>query len=281
VEGFVHHFTLLILIGPPGIQKSVSLRKAVGESACWLEGNVTAFRMYCELFQHRDQLVVIDDVDSLYGDRNGVRLLKCLCQTDARKVVAWHSSASSLEKDGIPQKFSTASRVAIIANDWRTLNENVLAVEDRGHVVFFEPNSHEIHYRTSDWFWDQEIFDFIGERLNLIEQPSMRLYIKAWELKLAEMDWRGYLLSRFLTGPALLVATLKADTSFTREADRVEVFIAKGGGTRSTYFYHAARLPEVGRAPRIRLRNRPPRRPGQSASWIDEFQQRLKRFGMG
>jgi hypothetical protein len=70
---------------------------------------------------------VIDDVDSLYADRSGVRLLKCLCQTEDDKTVAWHSDARSLERQRIPREFSTKSRVVIISNDWQMLNKNVAA----------------------------------------------------------------------------------------------------------------------------------------------------------
>ena len=66
--------------------------------ACWIEGNATPFGMYAKLYRHRDQFVVIDDVDALYADRSGVRLLKCLCQTEEEKAVAWHSDARSLER---------------------------------------------------------------------------------------------------------------------------------------------------------------------------------------
>jgi hypothetical protein len=38
--------------------------------------------MYAKLYRHKDEFVVIDDVDALYADRSGVRLLKCLCQTE-------------------------------------------------------------------------------------------------------------------------------------------------------------------------------------------------------
>src|SRR5512135_2731790 len=54
--------------------------------------------MYVKLYHHRDEFVVIDDVDALYADRSGVRLLKCLCQTEEEKAVAWHSDARSLER---------------------------------------------------------------------------------------------------------------------------------------------------------------------------------------
>ena len=92
------HFHLLILVGSGGLAKSRSVRAVLNGKACWIEGNATPFGMYVKLYRHRDQFVVIDDVDALYADRSGVRLLKCLCQTEEEKAVAWHSDARSLER---------------------------------------------------------------------------------------------------------------------------------------------------------------------------------------
>jgi hypothetical protein len=72
--------------------------------------------MYVKLDRHGDQFVVIDDVDALYAERSGVRLLKCLCQTEEEEAVAWHSDARSLERQGIPREFVTKSRMVIISN---------------------------------------------------------------------------------------------------------------------------------------------------------------------
>ncbi len=74
---------LLLIIGRPGVQKSQTVKQAVGERACWIDGSATAFGLYCQLYRDRDRPVVIDDVDGLYADRAAVRLLKCLCQTDS------------------------------------------------------------------------------------------------------------------------------------------------------------------------------------------------------
>ena len=131
------HFNLLILVGAGGLAKSRSVRAALNGKACWIEGNATPFGMYVKLYRHRDEFIVIDDVDALYADRSGVRLLKCLCQTEEEKAVAWHSDARSLERQGIPREFTTKSRVVIICNDWKTLNKNVAALQDRGHVLLF------------------------------------------------------------------------------------------------------------------------------------------------
>src|SRR5262249_43501183 len=112
------HFHLVILVGAGGVGKSRSVRSVLDGKGCWIEGNATPFGMYVKLYHHRNQFVVIDDVDALYADRSGVRLLKCLCQTEEEKAVAWHSHAKSLERQGIPREFVTKSRVAIISNDW-------------------------------------------------------------------------------------------------------------------------------------------------------------------
>src|SRR5262245_51991746 len=135
------HFHLLILVGAGGLAKSRSVKAALDGEACWIEGNATPFGMYTKLYRYRDQFVVIDDVDALYADRSGVRLLKCLCQTEEEKAVAWHSDARSLERQGIPREFTTRSRVAIIANDWQTLDKNVGALQERGQVLPFQPSS--------------------------------------------------------------------------------------------------------------------------------------------
>ena len=59
------HFNLLILVGAGGLAKSRSVRAALGGRGCWIEGNATPFGMYVKLYRHRDEFVVIDDVDAV------------------------------------------------------------------------------------------------------------------------------------------------------------------------------------------------------------------------
>ena len=198
--------------------------------------------MYCRLWEHRDEPVVIDDVDSLYASPAGVRLLKCLCQTDAVKRVAWQSSASQLDREGIPRAFTTSSKVAILSNDWRTLNANVRAVQDRGHVLLFEPSAEEVHRQAGEWFTDKEVYDWFGANLHLIVEPSLRHYVRASELKRAGLNWLEALPLKGLSPKTLLVARLQADPSYASEEARAQAFVAQGGGCRATYFNHARKL---------------------------------------
>ena len=269
---------LLWIIGRPGVQKSQAVKAAVGGRACWIEGSATAWGLYGQLYRHRDRPVVIDDVDGLYADRAAVRLLKSLCQTEPRKRLGWYSGAPSRSGPGIPTSFETTSRVVILANELRTLNVNVSAVLDRGHVVVFDPSAREVHLRTAGWFWDQEIFDFIGQSLHLADALSMRDYALGWELKRAGMDWKNWLFTRWgMTGTRLLVARLKADRSFRTEAERVREFIKQQAGCRATYYNHAQRLGRPLKLPDIRLGNRPPGRTDADARLLDLLR---RRFGI-
>lgn len=236
------HFHLLILIGTGGLAKSRSVRAALGGQAGWIEGNATPFGMYVKLFQHRDQFIVIDDVDGLYAEKSGIRLLKCLCQTEKEKTIAWHSDARTLERQGVPREFTTKSRVIIVANDWKTLNQNVAALQDRGHVLFFQPSAAEVHRKAGTWFGDPEIFQWFTANLHRVREPSLRQYVRASELKAAGMDWTAVLADEAENPRARLVAQLLGNSEFSSTAARVQAFVEQGGGCRATFFNYCRRL---------------------------------------
>lgn len=289
LEGYVRAFSeeylnLLVVVGSAGLQKTRLIRDTLGHAGtCWIEGNATPFGIYCELWRHRDEPVVFDDLDSVYHDKAAVRLLKCLCQTERLKTVAWHSDAKTLERESIPRSFRTRSPVAIIANEWRTVNANVQAIEDRGHVVFFQPTPLEVHKRTAEWFWDQQVFDFISQHLHLVTRPSMRHYVLASEKKQAGLDWRAAFLQQVVSGAGLAVAKLLADPSYSVEEDRVRAFIAKTGCSRATYFRHKAELYGQVAPPRITLKRNTPQADfaAKSQNLISFLRGRYDNWGTG
>ena len=118
--------------------------------------------------------------------------------------------------------------------------------------------------------------------MHLIGQHSLRTYRQAWELKQAGLDWRRAVLSRCLTGPALLVARLKADPSFPSEAARVRAFIAAGAGCRASYFHHAQKLRPVTDVPKLALtRTAPPAAEIAVPDHLDDLRKRYGPLGNG
>jgi len=276
------HLHLLLLFGPPGVGKSRAVRQALDHQVGWISGQATPLGIYLQAFAHRHRPLVLDDIDGLYADRGGIRLLKALCQTEPVKTLGWHTLTPILELHDVPSQFTTTSRLALIGNDWKTLNADVAALEDRGHVLFFEPTALEVHRQAAGWFWDQEIFDFVAARLHLIDRHSLRTYRQAWELKQAGLDWRRAVLSRYLSDPALLVARLQADLSFPSEAARVQAFIAAGAGCRATYYHHARQLRPSTDVPKMVLTSKaPPVEAMPLPNHLDDLRRRYGRLGNG
>jgi hypothetical protein len=277
------HLNLLMIFGPPGVGKSRSVRHALGSKVCWIGGQATSFGIYLQAYEHRHETIVLDDVDCLYADRLGIRLLKALAQTERTKTVCWQTAAPTLKTCGIPRQFTTTSRVALVGNDWKTLNADVAALEDRGHLLVFEPAPVEVHRQAARWFWDQEIFDFVAGHLHLMAQHSLRTYCHAWELKQAGLDWRQGVLCRCLTGVALAVAKLKANPNFASEAERVQAFVRSGAGCRASYFRHAKKLQPAASSSRIVLTQTTPpvNELSSPRNHLDQLRRRFGRLGNG
>src|SRR5215471_18811048 len=108
VQAFARgHLNLLILLGSHGLGKSRIVRQALAGRACWLEGNLSVFGLYCQLWRHRHRPIVLDDVDGWYAQRDGVRLLKCLTQSERIKRVSWHTEAPTWRLEGMSKECQT------------------------------------------------------------------------------------------------------------------------------------------------------------------------------
>src|SRR6266849_764743 len=106
------HLNLLMIFGHPGAGKSRCVRQALGSQVCWISGQASPFGIYLQAYEHRHQPLVLDDIDGLYADRSGSRLLKALCQTESKKTLSWHTATPILQRRSVPPQFTTTSRVA-------------------------------------------------------------------------------------------------------------------------------------------------------------------------
>ena len=227
------HFHLMILVGAGGLAKSRSVRAVLSDGeACWIEGNATPFGMYAKLYRHRDQFVVIDDVDALYADRPA-----CGCSSVSarpRKRRPWPGIRTrGASNASASREFTTKSRVVIISNDWQTLNKNVAALQDRGHVILFQPSASEVHAQAGKWFEDEEIYGWFAANLHRVREPSLRHYVRAKELKAAGMDWTEVLAAEEENPPRLAAELLASPaTPAPRRASRRSWSRREGAGRR-------------------------------------------------
>lgn len=244
VQGF---YGLLMIVGSPGVAKSQSIRGAIGNrDHCFLDSHVSPLGIYSQLYDYMNLPVVMDDLDGLFADRICVRLLKAICNTDPVKTVSWISSRMACDSDGatLPMMFQTTSPVCLIANEWRTLNANVAAIEDRALVLHFCPSAGAVHGRVGEWFHDHDVYDFMADYLPLISEPSMRFYVKGSQLRRANPEhWRDLLLEMIgIEERDRFILKLLKDPTYPSEESRVHAFTENGFGDRATYYRRKRRI---------------------------------------
>lgn len=201
------------------------------------------FGLYRQLWEFRDQLVVLDDLDRLYADQDCVRLLKPLCNTVRQKHLSWLTNVTANDRS-LPSSFTTSSSVILICNEWKSLNPNVRALEDRAIILHFCPDNAAVHRKVQEWFEDREVYDFLGKLLPLIPEISMRHYCKGAHLRRAGLtDWRRSLLQMVLPDARkAAVVAVQNDPALTTEEQRVAEFVSITGASRATYFRAKASL---------------------------------------
>lgn len=240
-------YNCLIFVGPPGRLKSSIIEEATKGNAHLISGHAMPFEIFCEVQEHQNENLIVDDADGLYKEAQGQRLLKAITNPKKPTRVGWHSSAP-LQR-GLLKEFETTSNVCIIDNGWNVQNEHIAAIEDRGRLFLFDPPPSEVHKEMANqtWFTDQEVYDFIGDNLTLFSDLSARTYVKAGEAKEAGEDWRKYVLKKCCNEDDLIIFILEYDpawTDKTTEEKNQEYRRRTGKKSRATYFNRRKKLVE-------------------------------------
>lgn len=270
---FQGHFSLLIVLGGPGLSKSWYFREAAAQPAEHgkplahvVRGYVRPFQVYKELYWHQDEKIVLDDAESLWRESSGTgrKLIRELTELEDPNVVSWTTANKELDAEGIPRRFESRSKVAIICNDFffGTRTEDVV-IRDRAILLHFAPTPLEVYLQASNWYWDQEIFDYFRSRLHLMAEVTARALRKCWDLKRAGMDWRQYLDDSYCYDPNIaLVQELEGNGHSV--PDRIRIFKDRSGLSQATYYRYRERLVTRGQLvpaepPRMDVRGKPPK----------------------
>jgi hypothetical protein len=238
-------YNCLIFVGPPGRLKSSIIEDETKGKAHVIEGTASPFEAFCELQEHKDELVIIDDADGLYKESSGQRLLKLI--TNPKKPARVSHTTDAPNKRGLEKSFTTSSPVCIIDNAWNIQNEHIAALEDRSRLFLFDPSPRELHLEMErqEWFNDEEIYNFIGDNLQLFTELSARIYVKAAEAKTAGENWREYILKSCINSKDKEMILLEYEEAWKEKPveEKAQEFLRRTGMTaRGSYFRRRRQL---------------------------------------
>jgi hypothetical protein len=212
---------LALVLGAPGLGKGMGLKAAMeGQGGLYVKGYRTPLQFHMDLYRHQDKPVAIDDADVLLANKQLREQIKHLTETDKYKKIDYGSTTKILTEAGVPRFFFTTSGCAILCNSWDSDDPICQAIESRAEVIHFTPDWAEVYRQIGTWFWDQEIYDYLWEKLPDLKQPDMRLVVRAFNRKkgnLKEMPWREVIDNHVDDKENLLLRTLLAQATDGRK----------------------------------------------------------------
>jgi hypothetical protein len=147
-----------------------------------------------------------------------------LCQTEERKLLQWNSMTPEIRAGELDPHFTTTSKVCIIAHAWPQDSPDIAAIESRAQTLFFAPSPQEMHAYAGTWFTDREVYDYIGEHLDHLDTPDLRLYYKAAERRRMGDDWKAYVVSRCYRGDDAVALRLLREPHWRSDNARAKEF---------------------------------------------------------
>lgn len=115
----------LLITGSPGVGKTYSVLQILkeeglkkGEDYIHIKGRSTAAGMVITLFEENGKLLVFDDCDSVFGNPDGVNILKGALDSYGERDISWLVGKPLKTADGqkIPKHFTFTGRIIFISN---------------------------------------------------------------------------------------------------------------------------------------------------------------------
>jgi hypothetical protein len=115
-----------IASGPPGFGKTYTIEEELekyddtGTAVGIMKGYSRPTGLYKKLFQYRlpGQILLLDDIDSIFWNEDALNIIKCISDTTKRRVVTWGSEAKLFTDDGelVPKTFEFQGSIIFVTN---------------------------------------------------------------------------------------------------------------------------------------------------------------------
>ena len=133
---------LLIIQGEAGTGKTQMIQHTLEGEKCFMQqSHSTPLALFNSLYEHRNELIVLEDLDTFLRSSVAISMMKALCETTKVKKLSYLSTSQLLKA---PINFETASSILISCNQLQAKSKNMQALLSRGLYLQFEPTRLEL-----------------------------------------------------------------------------------------------------------------------------------------
>lgn len=151
----------MIVSGAAGIGKTYTIDKMLLDAErsgkiskfSMMTGSCTAIGLYLQLWAHQNEgnVLVLDDIDSIFDDQEALNLLKGALDTGRQRTISWLGASKFLREEGADQSFEFNGTVIFITNvnfDERIAKGGKLAVHYEALIsrcMYLDLGIHTMH----------------------------------------------------------------------------------------------------------------------------------------
>jgi glycerol-3-phosphate responsive antiterminator len=116
----------LIVSGAAGVGKSYTLEQKLNaalandtiKQVTHIKGTISPIGLYMTLWENnkKGDIIVLDDIDSIFNDEEAMNLLKGALDSNGRRVISWIKDSRFLEERDIPNSFEYKGQVVFLTN---------------------------------------------------------------------------------------------------------------------------------------------------------------------
>jgi hypothetical protein len=108
------------------------------------QGYSTAKYLYRTLHENNGSIIVLDDCDSVFRDKEGIAILKAALDSKEKRIVSWGAEASVDERGKLPRTFEFTGRIVFISNLSRNKIDSAVISRCKGRTLDFTLTVDEI-----------------------------------------------------------------------------------------------------------------------------------------
>jgi hypothetical protein len=215
----------------------------------------TPLELYKYLYENRDKIIVLDDIDGLWNNEKCLAILKsALWETDGKRILTMNTSDKVLQNT--PKIFEFKGRIIILSNKINKDDEHISALLSRSN--YFELNftykeklriMKEITkkpYKKTEKTLRDKALDMIIKNTDIsTEDLNFRTLIKTYDLLIYNRDKAENLLKSTLQvnqDIKLVMDLLKSNKGVN---EQIAEFTLKTGKSRATYFRIKDKIKEM------------------------------------